>query len=89
MAVLMPPTTPMELLGRWLLAPAYTLTSPEVEALAGGLDQGVTYRWMIRLAVQGYFTRRIERRPGGNTLIHWTITPRGRAVAENLRRINR
>lgn len=89
MAVLMPPTTPMELLERWLLAPSGTLTSPEVERLAGGLDQGVTYRWMTRLATAGYFTSVTGRRRLGGTLIHWTITPRGRAVAENLRRINR
>jgi len=68
-----------DVLGLW---PARdTMTTSEIIEITGK-NHSVVYRWMMRLAIFGYFTRRSEPRRaghGGGTIVFWTITPKGRS----------
>lgn len=87
MAVLTPCTSPMDLLERWDQCPD-RMTTSEIIRLTGLTYHSAPYRWMMKLAICGYFQRHNAPQPRGGKLVCWTITPKGRAAITELKRIH-
>lgn len=81
MVMVKPAENDMDMLSRW--PQRDSLTTPEILEITRK-DWSTVYRWMMRLATYGYFSRRSDPRHtghGGGTIITWTITQKGRARA--------
>lgn len=87
MACLTPCRTAMDLLARWHHVPD-RLSTPEILKLSGVGHYSAPYRWMMKLAIYGYFSREAAQQPRGGKLIYWTITEKGRAAITELQRIH-
>ena len=82
MVMCKPAENAMDMLARW--PQRDSMTTPEIVQITRK-DWSTIYRWMMRLATYGYFTRRSDPRhtgQGGGTIITWTITPKGRIIAQ-------
>lgn len=86
MAVLTPARDAMALLRRWPQQ-GDELSTPDIIALAGGIDHAVVYRWMMRMSCYGYFSRDNRSQPRGGKLVVWSITKKGREAAHELKRV--
>lgn len=78
-------TSTMDLLEIW--PSDDTMTTQDIMKLSGCIHS-VVYRWMMKLATTGYFDRDNRSQSRGGTQIYWTITPKGRAAALELRKIH-
>lgn len=77
--------TIMDILRRWPHSIDARSTSEVMAACR--LEHAAAYRWLMKLATSGYFSRENRPLPVGGRVTYWTITPKGRAAITELERI--